>query len=66
MCLKFKEKIRNPLAQVDLINDDFRVVLELTLFISNIKREICGVFKSFFSLEKYIWWKKNHNMLSLM
>jgi hypothetical protein len=54
MCLKFKEKIRNIVAQVDLINDDFRVVLELTLFTSNIKREICGVFKSFFFLEKYI------------
>jgi hypothetical protein len=54
MCLKFKEKIKNPLAQVDLINVDFKVVLELTLLSSNIKREICSVFKSFFSLEKYI------------
>jgi hypothetical protein len=54
MCLKFKEKIRNPLAQVDLVDEDFRFVLELTLFTSNIKREICGIFDSFFSLEKYI------------
>jgi hypothetical protein len=53
MCLKFKEKIRNPLAQDDLIDDEFKFVLELTLFTSNIKREICGIFKSFFSLEKY-------------
>jgi hypothetical protein len=49
---KIQGKIRNLVARVDLIDDDFRVVLELTLFTSNIKKEICGIFKSFFSLEK--------------
>jgi hypothetical protein len=33
-----------------LIDDDFGIVFELSLFASNIKREVCGVLDSFIFL----------------
>jgi hypothetical protein len=47
MCLKFRGKITNPSALVNLIDDDFEIFFELYLFVSNIKREVCGVLDSF-------------------
>jgi len=41
------EKITNPPAQISLIDDDFGITLELSLFITNLKKEICGVFDLF-------------------
>ncbi len=52
MCLKSKEEIINPFALVSLIDDDFGIAFELSLFASNIRREICGVLDSFFSFKK--------------
>jgi hypothetical protein len=49
MCLKFKKKITNPNYLVSLIDDDFGTAFELSLFASNIRREICGVLDSFLS-----------------
>jgi hypothetical protein len=49
MCLKFKEKITNPYALTSLIDDDYRIAFKLSLYASNIKREVCGVLDSFFS-----------------
>jgi hypothetical protein len=49
MCLKYREKIINPCAQVSLIDDDFGIAFELSLFASNIRREVCGVLDSFLS-----------------
>jgi hypothetical protein len=50
MCLKCKEKITNPFAwAIDLIDDGFQIAFELSLFASNIKREVCGVLDSFLS-----------------
>ncbi len=43
MCLKCWGKVRNPLALVNLINDDFGIVFEL----SYVKKEVCGVLESF-------------------
>jgi hypothetical protein len=43
MCLKLKEEITNPYAPISLIDDDFGIALELFLFASKIKRELCGV-----------------------
>jgi len=43
MYLKLREKITIPLAQKKLINDDFEVIFELALLVSNIKREVCDV-----------------------
>jgi hypothetical protein len=40
MCLKFKENVTNPLIQINLINDDLKVVFELALLTSNIKEKI--------------------------
>jgi hypothetical protein len=51
---KIKEKVTNQPSQVNLIDDDFSIILELSLFAFNIKREVCGVLKSFLSFLKKI------------
>ncbi len=53
-------------AQVSLIDDDSRIALELSLFATNIKKEICGVLESFHFLKRNYEKKKSHNMLYLM
>jgi hypothetical protein len=63
MCLKFREEITNPSTLVNLIDDDFEIVFELSLFTSNIKREVCGVWDSFLSFFKKFEKIKAHNML---
>jgi hypothetical protein len=47
--LKIKEAIINPSTLVNLIDDDSRIIFELSLFISNIRKEVCGVLDSFIS-----------------
>jgi hypothetical protein len=39
MCLKFKEKITNPLPQINLIDDDFGITLEFFLLLATSKRK---------------------------
>jgi hypothetical protein len=56
MYLKFSEKATNSLLQINLIDDGYEIVLELSLFAFNIKKEVCDVLKFFLSL------KKMHNM----
>jgi len=53
----------NPLFKVNLINDDFRFVLELVLLAFNIQKKICDVLKFYFycNYEE----RKVHNMFSL-
>jgi hypothetical protein len=41
--LKCREEVTNPLAQVNLIDDDFGIAFELTLFAIIIKKEVCDV-----------------------
>jgi hypothetical protein len=48
MCLKLKEEIINPSALVNLIDDGFGIAFELSLFASNMKREVCGILDFFF------------------
>jgi hypothetical protein len=50
----------------DSIDDDSIVAHELSLFPSNIRREICGILNSFLSFFKKHEGNKAHNMLSLM
>jgi hypothetical protein len=52
MCLKYKEEITNPPTPVNLINDDSEIAFELSLFVINIKKEICDVLKSNFSFKE--------------
>jgi hypothetical protein len=52
MCLKFKEEITNPYALISLIDDDFGIIFELSLFASNVKRVVCHVLDSFLSFKK--------------
>jgi hypothetical protein len=52
MCLKLKEELRNPFAPVNLIGDDFKIVFELFLFTSNIRREVCGVLDYFLCFQR--------------
>jgi len=54
MCLNFKEENANPFALVSLIDDDFDIAFELSLFVSNIRREVCGVLDSFLYFLKNI------------
>jgi hypothetical protein len=49
MCLKCREEVTNPHAQISLIDDDFGIAFELFLFDTNIKREACGILESFLS-----------------
>jgi hypothetical protein len=39
MCIKCKEKVTNPLAQVNLIDDDYGIAFDVFLFATNIKKE---------------------------
>jgi hypothetical protein len=61
MCLKCKEEVTNPLAQVNLIDDDFVMAFELTLFAINIKKEVCDVLELVL-LKIYIYKEKNPMM----
>ncbi len=63
MHLKFKEKIINPSTLVSLIDDDFGRAFELSLFTSNIKREVCVVLDSFLSYFKKFEKKKSSQHL---
>ncbi len=65
LCVKFKEEITNPSTLVNLIDDDYGIVFELSLFVSDIRREICGVLDSFLFLKENLGKIKTH-MLSLM
>jgi hypothetical protein len=48
MCLKLRKKITNPFALFSLINDDYEITFELSLFASNIRREVCDVLDFYF------------------
>jgi hypothetical protein len=45
---KAQKKITNPFALVSLINDDYEITFELSLFASNIRREVCDVLDFYF------------------
>jgi hypothetical protein len=47
MCLKCREEVMNPFAEVILSDDDSRIGFELFLFTTDIKKEICSVLESF-------------------
>jgi hypothetical protein len=49
-----------------LMDDDSIVVDELVLMAFNIRREVCGVLDSFFSILTKYKNKNTHNMISLM
>jgi hypothetical protein len=60
------EKITNPPAQISLIDDDFGITLELSLFITNLKKEICGVLDLFLFKKRRYEKKKFLSMLCSM
>jgi hypothetical protein len=60
MHLKIKEKITNPLTQINLIDDDFGITLELLLLLAISKRKFV-VFWNLLFIKKKIG-KKIHNM----
>jgi hypothetical protein len=49
-----------------MMEDDYSAALELSMFASNIKKEICEVLDNFFSFLRMYEKKKVHNMLFLM
>jgi hypothetical protein len=51
---KLKENVGIAQTLNQFMDNDFAIILELSLFISNIKKKVCGVFDSFLSfLRKY-------------
>jgi hypothetical protein len=60
------EEITNQFAwAINLIDDDFGIAFELSLFASNIKRKVCGVLDFFLFFKRRFEKRKAHNM-SLM
>ncbi len=60
------EELENPPSFDDIMDEDFKMINELTLLASKIKKEVCVVFHSFLSfLKKYVK-RKPHNMLFMM
>jgi hypothetical protein len=49
MCLKFREEITIPSTLVSLIDDEYEIAFKLSLFVSNIRREVCCVLDFFLS-----------------
>jgi hypothetical protein len=66
MCSKGREEVRNPPTLVNLINDDFGIVFELSFCVINMKKKVCGVLESFLSFLFKHEEKILHNMLCLM
>ncbi len=54
MSSMLKEDIRIVQTLDQFLDDDYAITFELSLFVSNIEKEVCGVFDSFLSfLRKY-------------
>jgi hypothetical protein len=66
MCLKCREYITNPFTQVNLIDDDYGIAFVLSLFITNIHKEVCDVLKNFPSFSRKYKKKKIYNMSCLI
>jgi hypothetical protein len=66
MNVKLKKEYGISSNLQDSINDDSIVAHELSLFPSNIRREVCGILDGFLSFFKQYERNKAHNMLSLM
>ncbi len=61
--LKIQGKNCKPL--VNFMDDDSGIAFELHLFVSNMRREVCGVLDSFF-FNKKIEERKYHNMFFML
>jgi hypothetical protein len=60
------ENFTNSSIPINMITDDFGIVFELSLFASNIKKEVWGVLDFFLSFSLKYEKRKVHNMLTLM
>jgi hypothetical protein len=53
MCLKCREEVTNPPTQVNFIDDCYNgIVFELSLFTTNIKKEVFGVLEFSFHFKE--------------
>jgi hypothetical protein len=66
MHLKLREDFQIPPILENLINDDLGVVLELALFLFNLKKRLFYVLESFKSFFKKYDKRKPNSILSLM
>ncbi len=66
MSSKLKEDVRIVQNLDQFMNDDSTITLELSLFASNIKKEVYSVLDSFLSFLKNYEERRVHNMLYLM
>jgi hypothetical protein len=65
MNTKLMEELENPTTFDNIMDEDSRMINELTLLASSIKKEVCVVLHSFLSFLKKYEKRKSHNMLSL-
>jgi hypothetical protein len=61
--LKFKEEITNPSTLINSTDDDYGIAFELSLFVSNIRRKVCGVLDFFFHFEENLKKEKSQHVL---
>jgi hypothetical protein len=60
------QELENPPSFDNIMNEDSRMVNELTLLASSIKKEVCVVLHSLLSFLKKYEKRKSHNMFFLM
>jgi hypothetical protein len=65
MALKLKKEFEIALSMNNMMEDEYGVALELSIFASNIKKKIREVLDGFFSFLRMYEKKKVHNMLFL-
>jgi hypothetical protein len=63
---KLKEDVGIAQTLNQFMDNDFVIILELSLFIFNIKKKVCGVLDSFLSFLRKYEKRKTHNMFLLM
>jgi hypothetical protein len=66
MGFELKEDVGIAQTLNQFMDDDFAIIFELSLFIFNIKKEVCGVLDSFLSFLRKYEKRKAHNMFSLI
>jgi len=66
MALKLKEEFGMALYITNLMEDDMSMNLELPMFSSNVREQVCDILDGFFLFLMKYEKKKTHNILFLM
>jgi hypothetical protein len=66
MALKLKEEFGMTLSITNLMEDDMSMNLELAMFSSNVREQVCDILDGFLLFLMKYEKKKTHNILFLM